>query len=92
MSNYSILMQNTLDGLSETAGCLYLKLLDVFQGHTKEGERKAFLAACDYEEKFGATLDYILRNMPDAPDDETRATLSQFFSERFRNNFMGEKS
>lgn len=84
MTNYSCLQQNTLDGLSETAGCLYLKLCDVFQGD----ERRALFAACRYEDRLGGTLDFILRTMPNAPTPETRAMLSQFFSERYRHNFM----
>ena len=84
MSNYSILQQNTLDGFSESAGILYMKMLDVFQ----QNEHKAFMAACRYEDKCAGVLDYILRNMPNAPDDETRCILSQFFADRWRNNFM----
>jgi dsDNA-binding SOS-regulon protein len=81
-------MCNTLNGLSETAGELYLKLLDVMQGHTREGERKAFMSACRYDQKCGEVLDYILRNAPNAPDERTRIELSRFFAERWRNNFM----
>jgi hypothetical protein len=89
MSNYSPLIQNTLDGLSETAGALYLSLLDVMQGHTKEGERKAFWTACQYDDGVGGVIDYILNNMPNAPDEATRASLSRFFAKRWQNNFMG---
>ena len=88
MSNYSILQQNTLAGLSETAQCLYLKLLGVFQGHTKDGERKALFAASRYDDRFGDVIDYIMRNCPNKPDDKTRQSLSAFFAERWRNNFM----
>lgn len=90
MSNYTILAQNTLDGLSETAGILYLKLLDVFEGHrSKDGERKAFLTACRYEDKCGEVIDYILRNSSaHSIDSRTMADLSRFFAERWRNNFM----
>ena len=84
MSNHSILEQNMLYGFSETAGMLYLKLIDVFQGC----EKKAFLAAYYYECKAGAALDHILTFMPKAPDEKTKAELSKFFSERWRNNFM----
>jgi hypothetical protein len=88
MSNYSILQQNTLAGLSEPAQFLYLKLLDVFQGHKASGERKAFLAACLFEDRCAGVLDYILRNMPGAPDDRTRSELARFHAERWRHNFM----
>lgn len=84
MSNYSILQKNTLDGFSESAGILYLKMLDVFQ----QNERKSFLVACRYEDKCAGVLDYIMRNMPNAPDAETRQSLSQFFAKRWRHNFM----
>ncbi|GGZ02546.1 hypothetical protein [Novosphingobium colocasiae] len=88
MSNYSTLQRNTLAGLSETAGALYLTLLDVFQGHTRDGERKAFLAACDYDKQVGSTLDRILRHMPGAPGPMVHAQLSAFFADRWRYNFM----
>jgi dsDNA-binding SOS-regulon protein len=86
MHNNSILEQNTLYGLSESAGVLYLKLLDQFQGD----ERRAFLVADRYDRAVGGTLDHILSHMPDAPDAETRKKLSVYFSERWRNNFMDE--
>ncbi|MES2783401.1 MAG: hypothetical protein V4657_11435 [Pseudomonadota bacterium] len=84
MSNHSTLERNTLDGFSEAAGILYLKLIDVYQGH----ERKAFMAACRFEERCAGVLDYILRNGPMALDAKTKAELSAFFSERWRHNFM----
>lgn len=90
MSNYSILQQNTLAGLSEMAGHLYLKLIDQFEGHkSPDNERRAFLAACRFEEGCGETLDYTLRHAPLANmDDGTLSTLSAFFAERWRHNFM----
>jgi hypothetical protein len=87
MTNYSFLEQNTLSGFSETAGILYMKLLDVFQGD----ERKAFWAANRYEDKCGNVIGYILDNMPKAPDSKTRHQISQFFSERYRHNFLAEQ-
>lgn len=94
MSNYTTLQRNTLDGFSESAGCLYFKLLDVFEGHTGgDGERKAFLAADRYERDCAGTLDYILRNGPFPNlDDRTRTELSRFFAERWRHNFMEKTS
>lgn len=89
MSNYTHLQRNTLDGLSEMAGSMYLKLLDVFEGHARvDGERRAFLAANRFEAGCAEVLDYILRNMPLGADDRTRAELSRFFAERYRHNFM----
>lgn len=88
MGNYSILERNTLDGLSEPAGMLYLKLLDVFQGN----ERRAFIGACRYEDCCASTTDYILRHMPDAPDDETRRKLFEFLTERYRHNLMEKEN
>lgn len=88
MSNYSILEENTLAGFSETAGCLYLKLLDVFQGD----ERRAFLTACRYEDEAGGVLDYIMLHGPVGPtgqlDPITYRELSRFMAERWRHNFM----
>lgn len=85
MSNYSILQRNTLDGFSETAQVLYLKLTDVFQGN----ERKAFAVASFYENRCGNVLDYIMRNSPAHQlDARTISQLSAFFAERWRHNFM----
>lgn len=89
--NYSTLQRNTLDGLSETAGCLYLKLLDTLEAHrSQHNERIAFLIACRYDSQVGGVIDYILRHFYhlNKSDPETFAILSQFFSERWRNNFM----
>ena len=93
MSNYSILMQNTLDGLSETAGALYCKLLDAFEAHkSPNNERRAFLAADRYDRQCGEVLDYIIRNNPaNHVGDETLTALAHFFAERWRHNFMGEQ-
>ena len=91
MSNYSILQQNTLAGLSEAGGCLYLTLLDVFQGHTKAGEHKALFAATRFDEQCGDVFDYILRNYfdeLDELDEKTRQSISAFFAERYRHSFM----
>ena len=82
--NYSTIQKNTLDGLSESAGVLYLKLCDVFCGD----ERRAFLEACRYEDRVARVLGYILRRAPLTIDDRTRTDLSTFFAERWRNNFM----
>lgn len=87
-NNLPILYQNTMAGLSESAGILYLKLIDVFQS-----EKKAFVAACRYENQRGEVLDYILHNMPQArPDQRTISDLSRFFAERWRHNFMERQS
>jgi len=84
MGNYSTLQHNTLDGLSEMAGMLYLKLTDVLRN-----ERKAFIAACRFEDNCAATIDHILRNSPVHDlDEKTMSELSRFFSERWRNNFL----
>lgn len=90
MTNYSPLQANTLAGLSETAGCLYLKLLEVFEAHkSPANERRAFLAADYYEQNAGAVLDYILRHNPvHRLDEPTLQSLSAFFAERWRHNFM----
>ena len=85
MSNYSILEQNTLAGFSETAGCFYLKLIDVFKGD----ESKAFFVANQYERKVGNVFDYILAYNPVwKADASTKTQLSAFFAERWRHNFM----
>jgi hypothetical protein len=91
--NYSPLQRNTLDGLSETAGVLYLRLCDAFEAHrSRANERRAFYAACDYEDKVGAPLDFVLRHNPvHAIDESTFSALSTFFAERWRNNFMDAK-
>ena len=90
MSNYRTIERNTLDGLSEMAGILYLRLLDVFQGHTPEGERKAFLAACRYEAGCAGVLDYILENYDFAFEKNSKAKsdLKEFFAKRWQYNFM----
>ncbi len=90
-SNLPILAQNTLLGLSETAGILYLKLLDQFEGWSNPAnERRAFLTACDYEDRCGSVLGHILTAYPGFSHvaGKTRADLSRFFSERWRHNFM----
>lgn len=88
--NYTTLQRNTLDGLSETAGCLYLKLVDAFEGHrSRANERRAFLTACRYEDGCGEVIDYILRNNPVHDlDARTLTSLSQFCAERWRHNFI----
>lgn len=86
MGNYSTLQRNTLDGLSEMAGMLYLKLTDVYRN-----EHKAFIAACRFEDNCAATIDYILRSSPvHNLDEKTMSEISHFFSERWRNNFLNE--
>jgi len=86
MDNYTTLQRNTLDGLSETAGILYLRLCDQYRD-----ERKAFWEACRYDDSVGATFDYIVRNSPAHNLDESTITsLSRFMSERWRHNFMGK--
>lgn len=82
MSNYSTLQENTLFGFSEAAGALYLALLDRYQ----QDERRAFFDACEFEDRVSRKLDRILRHMN--PDQKTFTTLSKFFAERWRHNFM----
>lgn len=90
MRNLAPLQLNTLAGFSETAGALYLDLLDKFEGWAdRTGERKAFWTACRYEQECGEALDYILRENPVHDlDARTMSDLSQFFAARWRNNFM----
>jgi hypothetical protein len=94
MNNYSILQQNALDGFSETAQILYIKLLDVFEAHSsKKNERRAFLAASYYEDRGGGVIDYILGNYKFCVngkdiDAKTKTELKMFFSERYRHNIM----
>lgn len=88
--NYSTLQRNTLDGLSETAGFLYLKLVDTLQGHRPgPAERQAFLEACRYDEVVGRALDRIMLSGCDMdPQSGAYRELSAFFAERYRHNFM----
>jgi len=90
VTNYSPLQQNSLAALSQTAGHLYLKLVDAFEAHrSPDNERRAFLAACDYDEKVGGVVDYIIRNSPAHDlDASTMSQLSAFFADRWRHNFM----
>lgn len=97
MSNYSILQQNTLLGFSEGAQHLYLRLCDAYQAHAgQEGERRAFLDACHYEEKVGEVLSYILKMMPIivpeygsiGADRPWVRDLERFFADRYLHNFM----
>ncbi len=93
MSNYPTLVQNTLDGFSETASELYIHLMDKLEGwNDRENERRCLLLACHYEENCGATLDYILTNGP-FPNitKEVKSDLSAFFAVRWQNNFMEQK-
>ena len=94
MSNYTHLQRNTLDGLSETGGIFYLKLLDVFEAHTsRANERRAFLAAAKYDEGSGGVLDYIIENSPaHSLTRDVKLSLKRFLSERYRHNFMQEQS
>lgn len=88
--NYSILQRNTLDGLSEAAGILYLKLCDTLQGHASlDQDRKAFMCATRFDERCGTVLDHILRNGPIPKlTPKTKTELSKFFAERWCHNFM----
>lgn len=97
VTNYSILQENTLAGFSETAGCLYLRLLDIFQNH----ERKAFLAAREYEEKCGKFINLSFRKSLEiayeSPEiqfsqsaEDTLAQLSDLFAKRWLHNFMDQ--
>lgn len=71
-----------------------LKLTEVFQAQRSAGdERRAFFAACDYEDKCRNVLNYILYNSPAHHlDERTISSLSKFFAERWRHNFMGGAS
>lgn len=88
MSNYSILQQNTLLGLGETAGVLYLRLCDQFRD-----ERRAFFEACRFDKRVAGPLDRIWRSpcFDDMPD-HTRQELNVFMAERWRHNFMSVTS
>ena len=88
--NYTTLQRNTLDGLSEGAAALYLKLVDALQGHRPgQAERQAFLAACRYEDAAGRVLDRIILSGCDIdPQSHAHRELSAFFAERYRHNFM----
>ncbi|MEO9521687.1 MAG: hypothetical protein ABJC88_16920 [Parasphingorhabdus sp.] len=94
MSNYSTLTQNTLAGLGDMAGALYLDLLDIYQGHSnRSNEKKAFLAACDFDERGGGFLDYVLDNSPvHNLDRKAKVELSEFMAKRYRINFMEKKA
>lgn len=85
-SNYSHLEENTLAGLSEAGGILYLKLVEKYNGN----ETKAFLAAHKYDNTCGEVLSHILKNGPtfESYPEEVRKNLLTFLTERYRNNFM----
>jgi len=94
MGNYSPLMRNTLDGLSDGAGSLYLKLFEKYQGD----ERKAFLEACRYEESCGEVVSLMIEKACEisaqdgivATNPNARRDLEVFFADRWRHNFMKE--
>ena len=85
MSNYSILQHNTLYGLSETAGILYLRLCDQYRD-----ERRAFLEADRYDNRCGEVLHKVLYEYPGFAEipQQVKTDLSRFMSERWRNNFI----
>ena len=94
MSNLSVLAQNTLAGLSETAGLLYLNLLDTYQGwNSPTGERQAFFEADRYESLVAGKLDHILENYPgfEQMPPRIKADLKAFLTNRWKNNFTGKK-
>lgn len=82
MSNYSVLQHNTMHGFSETASVLYLDLVDKLQC-----EKKAFFAACKYEEKLGILLEKLFTSYFEL-DKEVLIQLSTFFAKRYMHNFM----
>lgn len=91
MTNYTPLQKNTLDGLSETAGILYMDLCDKLKAHeSRENERVAFLAACGFDMGAGGVFDYIMRNYPGFSDvdDGTKTKLARFCADRYRHNFV----
>lgn len=88
--NYTPLQCNTLDGLSEMAGCLYLDLCDLYRAHESQAnERRAFLEACRFEDQAARTIDYIMDNNPVwTLNAEVKSQLSQFFATRWLHNFI----
>ncbi|MEM8575907.1 MAG: hypothetical protein AAGF48_14935 [Pseudomonadota bacterium] len=90
MSNLSILQQNTLAGLSDPAGHLYLMCCDKFCSHDgRTEETRAFKEACRFERSAAETFDYIVDNNPvHDVDEETKESLSRFLAARWFNNFM----
>jgi hypothetical protein len=91
MSNYSPLQHNTLAGMSETAGILYLKLCEKYQAHKSPAyERRAFFDACKFEEKCAGVFDHILHRyegFAHIPAD-VKTSLADFMAGRWLNNFM----
>ena len=84
--NYSTLERNTLHGLSEPAGHLYLKLLDKYQGSNRSGEKRAFLEACRYDEQVGRVTAKMLQGAPHFADAETRSEVGRYLAERWMHN------
>jgi hypothetical protein len=82
MSNYSILQQNTLDGLpSEEAKSIYLR-------GCSRNERQAFWAACQWEESLKPFLDKFLQMASEPFSGCVPDGLREFFLERhFRTYF-----
>lgn len=83
-TNYSILETNTLDGLSEGGGVVYMRLIDKYQGN----ERKAFALACVFDDSCGSVLEYILVNGPIDCTPKVRSELLAFHAQRWLNNFL----
>jgi hypothetical protein len=94
MSNLPVLTQNTLAGLSEGAGLLYLDLLDKYQGwNSVNGERKAFFKADRYERLCGGVADHIIDAYPGfnhVPSD-VKTSVKSFIKDRWKNNFIAPK-
>jgi hypothetical protein len=94
VSNLPVIAQNTLAGLSEGAGLLYLDLLDKYQGwNSVQGERKAFFEADRYERLCGDVTDHIIDAYPGfshVPSD-VKTSVKSFLKDRWENNFMDKE-
>lgn len=94
MDNYSPLQRNTLAGLSDISGLLYLQLCDKYEAHkSQDRERRAFLDACECEEKMGEVISHIIYEYPgfETVSEEVKHDLCSFFMKRWLNNFMEKR-
>lgn len=90
--NYSILERNTLDGLGDGAGHLYLKLRAKYQGD----DRRAFLEASRYDEEFGRILGLLFaktaeirtsQGIIECANPVVEQDLEKFAADRWFHNF-----
>ena len=94
MNNLPILTQNTLLGLSEGGGLLYLDLLDKHQGwNNVQNEHKAFFEAHNYDSKVGCVFDHIIDNYDSFSNisKDIKTSMKSFMKDRWKNNFMDKK-